>query len=328
MDFKKNIRTDLASENHEFYCKENNCTEIPGVETDSSDDGEIKITKVMVKNHEGEKIIGKPIGKYITIDVPLHFNNSKNTFRKACGILSDEIKSVVDIGDKDTVLIVGLGNRNITSDSLGPKVLSSVLITRHMFEMLPKEINDGVRPVCGIIPGVLGITGIETIEIIQGVVEKIKPKAIIAIDALASRKLERVSTTVQISNTGISPGSGIGNHRKSVNQESLGVPVIAIGVPTVIDAANLANDTIDLIIDLLISKSQGHAEFYNMLKNLESEDKYEIIKSSLAPGSFGNLVVTPKEIDEIIEEISLMISNGINVSLHESVTIDDIAMLN
>lgn len=328
MKSRRSIRTDLASESHEFYCRENNCSEIPGVQTEFSEDGEIKITKVRVTNQEGEKIIGKPIGEYVTIDVPFHFNNSKETFRNACRILSEQLRSIISLNDDDTVLVVGLGNSHITSDSLGPKVVSSVLITRHMLEMLPEDMDEGIRPVCGIIPGVLGITGIETIEIIQGVTEKIKPKAIIAIDALASRKMERVSTTIQISNTGISPGSGIGNNRKSINRESLGIPVIAIGVPTVIDAANIANDTIDLIIDLLISKSEGHSDFYNMLKQLDTQEKYEIIRDAVSPGSFGNLIVTPKEIDEIIEEVSLMIANGINISLHRSIGIDDISLIN
>lgn len=180
-----------------------------------------------------------------------------------------------------------------------------------------------MRPVCAIAPGVLGITGIETGEIVKGVVEKIKPGLVIAIDALASRKMERVSTTIQISDTGISPGSGVGNKRMELSSNTLGVPVIAIGVPTVVDAATMANDTIDLVLDTMVKEAGQGTDFYNMLKTIDRDEKYELIKEVLSP-YIGNLIVTPKEIDDIIEKISKAVANGLNIALHEGITLADV----
>ena len=188
---------------------------------------------------------------------------------------------------------------------------------------MPEELEDGIRPVCALSPGVLGITGIETGEILKGVVSRIKPDLLIVIDALASRKLERVSTTIQLSDTGLTPGSGIGNFRMAINNETMGVPVIAIGVPTVVDAATMANDTIDLVLDKLISQSKSSPQFYKILNNVDKNEKYALINEILTK-EYINLVVTPKEVDEIIEDISEIIANGINISLHKGVTIDDI----
>jgi spore protease len=197
------------------------------------------------------------------------------------------------------------------------------MVTRHLKQMAPDEIDEGIRPVCALAPGVLGLTGIETSEIIQGVVKKIKPDIIIAIDALASRKTERVSTTIQIGDTGISPGSGVGNKRMGLTKSILGVPVIAIGVPTVVDAATIANDTIDLVIDNMINEAKEGQEFYNMLKNIDRNEKFQLIREVLSP-YLGELMVTPKDVDSIIENISKIIANGINIALHPSVHLKDI----
>ena len=211
----------------------------------------------------------------------------------------------------------------MTSDSLGPKVVSKLMVTRHLIQYVPEEVEEGVRPVCAIAPGVLGITGIETGEIIRGIVDRIRPDCIIAIDSLASRKLDRVNTTIQISDTGISPGSGVGNKRMDLSRETLGVPVIAIGVPTVVDAATIANEVIDLVIDNFMNQPGEGAQFYNMLKNINREDKYQLIQRVLEPYS-GNLIVTPKEIDEVIERLAKVIANGINIAVHQGITLDDV----
>ncbi|MGL5244660.1 MAG: GPR endopeptidase, partial [Sarcina sp.] len=222
-----------------------------------------------------------------------------------------------------TALVVGLGNWNVTPDALGPEVVEKLMITRHLKKVMPDAIDDSVRPVCAIAPGVLGITGIETGEIIKALVEKIHPSLVICIDALASRRLERVARTIQISNTGISPGAGVGNHRMQLNEETLGVPVIAIGVPTVVDAATIANDAMDLVLDEMISQSQEGKEFYNMLKSIDKNEKSHLIKSLLNP-YVGDLMVTPKEVDDVIDSVAKIISNGINIALQPNMEMEDI----
>ena len=220
-------------------------------------------------------------------------------------------------------MIVGLGNWNITPDALGPKVIDRVLVTRQYFVNYNKESDETVANVAAISPGVMGTTGIETMEIIKGVVEKIKPDLVIAVDALASRKMERISTTIQISDTGISPGSGIGNNRSTLDQETLGVPVIAIGIPTVVDAATIVNDTLDLIIGSLITEAKVGTEFYNLLSDISSEDKYALIQDVLQP-SMANIIVTPTDIDLLIDDLSIIVANGLNMALHPGIDLKDV----
>lgn len=216
---------------------------------------------------------------------------------------------------KIKTLVIGLGNRNITSDALGPKSVSKTLVTRHLFKNYNKDYDDDFTEVSALSPGVMGVTGIETSEIVKSLVEKVKPDRVVAIDALASRKMERVNSTIQISTAGISPGGGVGNTRKSLTKETLGVDVIAIGVPTVVDAATLTIDVLDMAIDNLIAQSEETESFYEMLKKLKEEEKYHLIKDSLDPYD-KNLIVTPKDIDDTIENLSIIISEGLNRSLH------------
>jgi spore protease len=197
------------------------------------------------------------------------------------------------------------------------------MVTRHLLEYVPEQVDAGVRPVCAVAPGVLGITGIETGEIVKGIVDKVKPDVIIAIDALASRKMERVNTTIQIADTGISPGSGVGNKRMELSRTTLGIPVIAIGVPTVVDAATMANDTIDLVLDSMIKQAPKGSEFYNMLNSIDRNEKYQMIQEVLQP-YVGNLIVTPKEIDDAVEKIGKVIANGLNIALHKGITLNDV----
>jgi len=248
-----------------------------------------------------------------------------------CQVCAEELKSLTDkfiTKDDDVILVVGLGNQNITADALGPKVISSLMITRHLKEYVPDEIQNGVRSICGIVPGVLGLTGIETGEIIRGLVDRIKPKLVIAIDALCSRKMERVNTTIQISDTGITPGEGVGNKRKGLNIDTLGTPVIAIGVPTVVDAATIAGDTLDMLVN---AASQGKA---GVLKDLPTrqtlkligemaDEKYELIKEVIKP-KFGSFIVAPKDVDTIIDDISSVVANGINIAVNDGITLKDV----
>ena len=207
-------------------------------------------------------------------------------------------------------MVVGLGNIYVTPDALGPKVINDIEVTRHMIKYLPQYVKEGARNVSAISPGVLGTTGIETVEILKGIVENIHPKLIIVIDALASRSIERISSTVQISDTGIVPGAGVGNTRKEISQRTLGVPVVAIGIPTVVETAVLVNDS----LDLFISKLQDEAKSNDYLNKLKNNDNYEEIKEALNPSDY-NMIVTPKEIDELINNMANVVAKGINLSL-------------
>lgn len=328
MNNKRSIVTDLALEAREIF-KElkkevvQEMREPPGVDVENAGTQDIKITRVRVVSPEGEASIGKPMGNYITLEVQGLRQNDQQIFEDTCKALGTELVSILNLKDKSTILVVGLGNWNVTADALGPKVVSSMMVTRHLIEYVPEQIDQGVRPVCAISPGVLGITGIETGEIVRGIVDRIHPDIIIAIDALASRKMDRVNTTIQISDTGITPGSGVGNKRMELSRKTLGAPVIAIGVPTVVDAATMANDAIDLVLDSMIQQAKQGTEFYNMLSNIDKDDKYQLIQEVLKP-FIGSLIVTPKEIDELMERTSKVIANGLNIALHQGLTLQDV----
>ncbi len=329
MLFSKNVRTDLTLEAHELIkekaARENSAEGqgTPGVDVETAGNDDIKITRVRVTSPTGEAAIGKPMGNYITLEVPGLRDNDQALYENTCKALATELAGILKLQEKSTILVVGLGNWNVTPDALGPKVVSSIMVTRHLLEYVPEQVDKGVRPVCAVAPGVLGITGIETGEIIRGIVDRIKPDFIIAIDALASRKMERVNTTIQIADTGIAPGSGVGNKRMELSKDTLGIPVIAIGVPTVVDAATMANDTIDLVLDSMIQQAPQGTDFYTMMKSIDRNEKYMMIQEVLKP-YIGNLIVTPKEIDEVIEKVSKVIANGLNIALHQGITLNDV----
>ncbi|MBW6408522.1 GPR endopeptidase [Clostridium weizhouense] len=319
-----NVRTDLAIEAREMYIKKHNRNkEIDGVIVEEEQEGDIKFSTVKIKDEEGAKKIGKPIGNYITIDIPEFTVYDGGIMDSVANVLAKVLERLIHVDEKKTALVVGLGNWQVTPDALGPKVVEKIMVTRHLQVVMPEAIDESVRPVCAIAPGVLGITGIETGEIIKSLVEKVKPDLVICIDALASRRVERVNRTIQISDTGISPGAGVGNNRKEISEKSLGVKVIAIGVPTVVDAATIANDSIDLVIDELISKVSSGKEFYNMLKDIDRNEKESLIKEVLS-ANVGELIVAPKEVDMIIEALSKIIANGINMSLQPNMDMEDI----
>ncbi len=226
-----NFRTDLALERRDIFRKNNNLEEIDGIEIENKEiDENLKVTKVNITNQNGEQAIGKPIGSYITIDIKKLRLAEEEEIQKSAEILAEELKEIINkhIAPKDDILVVGLGNMYVTPDSLGPKVVNDIDVTRHIIKYLPQYIDENSRPVSAISPGVLGTTGIETLEILEGVVKEINPKLLIVIDALASRSIERISSTIQLSDTGIVPGAGVGNTRKEISQNTLGIPVIAI----------------------------------------------------------------------------------------------------
>ena len=307
------IRTDLALEATEI-CEEPS-TALDGVVVDTKELEDCTITTVEIINEIGSKIMNKEIGKYITLESDLMKFDDDDSREKVINYLKDELIEIFGTDQSKKTLIIGLGNWNITSDALGPRAVSKTLVTRHIFKNYNKDYDDDFSEVAALSPGVMGITGIETVEIVKSIVDKIKPDRVVAIDALASRKMDRVNSTIQISTGGIAPGGGVGNKRKALDKSYLGVDVIAIGVPTVVDAATLTIDVLDLAIDNLIEVSQENSEFYKMLTKLKEEEKYQLIKDSLDPYD-KNLIVTPKDIDETIENLAIIISEGLNRSLH------------
>ncbi len=325
--YERVIRTDMADESRVVGAGTQTRTRDSGlgegIRIENDGDSDVAITRVHVDTQEGEQKVGKPIGSYITMDIPKVNEKSRDLYEKSCRMLARELESLIHLDKKDTVLIVGLGNWNVTADALGPKVAQSVLVTRHIYEYLPKEVDETERPVCAISPGVLGITGIETGHIIKGIVDNVKPSLVIAIDALASRSMSRVNSSIQLANTGIAPGSGVGNKRAALNKESLGVPVIAIGIPTVVDAATMASDVLDLVMDNMMEQAGQGSEFYKMLMGIDRDEKYRMIIELLEPYS-GNLVVTPKDTDDIVDYLSKLVANGINMALHENIGPDDV----
>lgn len=321
-DFVFQFRTDLAVEDREFY-REGKDGEVPGVEFKQYEKKNYSITKVKILNSQGEENMRKPKGNYITVEVPELKNSDDELKEEISFLISREIKSLFNINELTKTLIVGLGNWNVTPDALGPKVVEKIIVTRQYFVTYEKEKDEALSNVSAISPGVMGTTGIETGEIIKGIVEKTRPDLVIAIDALASRRMERVSTTIQISDTGINPGSGVGNMRIGLNKEYLGVPVIAIGVPTVVDAATMVNDTMNLIISSMKKEAKVGEEFYNLLENVSKEDKYNLIREVLEP-YMPNVLVTPKEIDSLITNLSFVLSNGINLAVHHGLTFKDL----
>ena len=308
-----NFRTDLALERRDIYQKINKLQEIDGIEsTEEQINDNIKVSRVKITNQNGEKAIGKPIGNYITIDVKKLKVATDEDIQKTAETLTSELKKIIDIHtDKQgEILVVGLGNIYVTPDALGPKVINEIDVTRHIKKYLPQYLDEGARIVSAISPGVLGTTGIETVEILKGIVDNINPKLLIVIDALASRSIERISSTIQLSDTGIVPGAGVGNTRQEISHASLGIPVVAIGIPTVVELATLVSDGIDIFIDRLQEKAESN-EFLN---KLQQKDKYEEVKEALNVGEY-NMIVTPKEIDDLIENMKDVVARGINFAV-------------
>ena len=288
-----NFRTDLAIECREEYGE----AEIEGVKYTEKQNDRAKTTIIEVLNEKGEQIIGKPKGSYITVEVP--------NFSKDGEILDDRLTAIKDelinlLPKEGIILVAGLGNDNITPDSLGPRTVDKIIATRHIGKELAKSVGlEDLRMVAAVAPGVLGQTGIETGEIIMGISNSVKPAAVITIDALESRRLSRLGCTVQISDTGVTPGSGVGNARTQINHQTMGIPVIAVGVPTVVDAATLA---------------------YDLIGGEENEKEL----SAKLEGEGANMIVTPREIDLMIERAAKLLALAINSALQPTLSLEDI----
>ncbi len=320
-------RTDLAIEISDILKLDQTADyQIPGVEIaeKSEEEGEIKVTRVRILDETGEQQMGKPKGDYITIECPGIKQNNPSLHEKVIGLLAQALTSLLPEHNHRplNVLVIGLGNRFATPDTLGPKVANQVFVTRHVALKAPELIEDDVAHLSSFAPSVMGLTGIETAEIIRGVAENVKPDCIIAIDALAARSVSRINSTIQISDTGISPGAGVGNKRKELNEATIGCKVIAIGVPTVVDTATLVADTLGEITHLMVKEAE-HSPLFDVLKEASEQDHYQLVKEALGD-EIKELFVTPKEIDEIIEYLASIISNGINIAVHPCMTLEDI----
>lgn len=292
------IHTDLALEDKERFESDN--VEISGVSVEEvyNQEKEIQITTVKIITENGAKVMRKPVGTYITMEAPNMTIPDEEYQQEIAEELAIYLQDMISFEKEDyTALVVGLGNRDVTPDALGPHVIEELNVTRHIIKEYGKyAMNEKeVHMVSAISPGVMAQTGMETSEIVKGIVNEIKPDFVIAIDALAARNTKRLNRTIQIADTGINPGSGVGNHRQGITKETLGIPVIAIGVPTVVDAATIVRDTME-----------------NLMENMDPTEKYEAMDQLIAPHLYG-MFVTPKDIDETMNRIGTTISEALNI---------------
>lgn len=317
VDLVRNYRTDLAVEAKEMVTRHVR-DDIPGVQVVTEKYQDVTVTRVNISTPEGEQVMGKVRGSYVTLEALGLRKKNTPLQEHMMKLLTQELAKLANLPRQATVLVIGLGNWNVTPDALGPRVTEQVVVTRHLQDYVSPELKDGIRSVCALSPGVLGLTGIETAEIVAGVVGRLKPDLVICIDALAAASSSRVTTTIQISNSGIHPGSGVGNKRFGLTQESLGVPVIAIGVPTVVHAASIANDTINTLLE-----NAHFNRYFKSMQNLSPSERQSIVQQVL-PEAMGDLMVTPKEIDTLISDIASVVAGGINSALHPHIDYDNI----
>ena len=295
-------RTDLALEARELWQESaGETTKLPGVEARDGEREGLPVTTVDILDQEGEKALGKPKGRYVTLTLEGLASREGDIFARSIQALAAELSLLLkDIPPQGLVLVAGLGNRAITPDNIGPKAADQTMVTRHLVERVPEHFGS-FRPVAALAAGVLGTTGMESGEVVRAVAEQIKPACVVAVDALASRSLRRVCRTIQLADTGITPGSGVGNARAALNAETLGVPVIAVGVPTVVDAATLT-------CDVLAEAGKGE------------------LNPAALQGAGDGLIVTPKDIDTQVHDLAKVIGYGINLALHTGLTIEDVEL--
>lgn len=291
------VRTDLALEAKETVQKPDE--EIRGVRVEEEKDkeNEIYTTRVMIESKNGAKIMGKPMGTYITLEAPNMVAPDEDYHREISEKVADQIRELLPDGKEElSVLVVGLGNRDVTADALGPNVADQLHITRHVVREFGKAAynKSKMHMISALVPGVMAKTGMETCEIIRGVVEQTEPDVIIAIDALAARSTKRLNRTIQITDTGVQPGSGVGNHRHALTEETLGIPVIGIGIPTVVDAGTIVGDAVEQVERKMLFCSDLHG-----VKMAELQNMY----------------VTTKDIDDVVNRLSYTISEAINIAL-------------
>ncbi len=313
------IRTDLVLEEKESYPEDGG--EIRGVSLREwrGQQSDIKFTEVKILNEEGARAMGKPKGTYLTLEADQLSRKDESCHEEAVEELGRQVKQMLRGMTKmehPGILAVGLGNHMVTPDALGPRVVEQLEVTRHLDQQYGEGFcrKKDLPILSGIVPGVMAQTGMETAEILKGIIRQTRPDVVIAVDALAARSIRRLGTTIQLTDTGIHPGSGVGNHRNSLTRESLGVPVMAIGVPTVVGAAAIVYDTVDTMIQTF-NRHSATRGMGNMLKRMNADDQYRLIRELLEP-EFGALYVTPPNIDELIGRLSFTISEGIHAALY------------
>lgn len=351
------VRTDLAVESKDMYVEKENKQEqdIKGVQVKERQDGDVRVTYVQI-DETGAKALDKKAGSYVTLHTEGVKKQDTELQYQTSTVVAKELEQLIkanNLKQNATCLVVGLGNWNVTPDALGPMTIEKVMVTSHLFKVQPEYVEEGYRPVSAMTPGVMGVTGIETSDIINGVIEETKPDFIIAVDALASRSVERVNATVQLSDTGIHPGSGVGNKRKELSMQTLGIPVFAIGVPTVVDAVTITSDTIDFLLkhfgrewnekdkpsksltpagmnfgnktltDEDLPNPEKRKAVLGMVGALSEQEKRALIKEVLTPLGH-NLIVTPKEVDGFMKDMSHVIASGLNAALHGNVNVENV----
>ena len=316
---KYNIRTDLALEEKERF--ESDQVEVQGVvlEEEYDKEREIRVTTVRIETENGAKTMGKPVGTYLTIEAPNLSSPDEGIHREVSEELAkyliEVMEKIIPESEHDKeVLVIGLGNRQATPDALGPYVADNLNITRHIVKEYGKyaALEEMNCVVSAKVPGLMAQTGMETAEIIKGVVRETKPDLLIVIDALAARNSRRLNRTIQIADTGINPGSGVGNYRNAITKETIGVPVIAIGVPTVVDAVTIVSDTMENLLSAL-ETSESLKGVGLVLGGYSEAEKYELIKELIAP-NLNSMFMTPKDIDETVKRLSYTISEGLNLA--------------
>lgn len=320
------VRTDLALERRDFLA-ETGEGQIEGMVTDEYSSGNIKVTSIKIETESAGEKMEKPPGTYVTLELPPIEDCEPEERAECARIICSEIRKMYSIDENTKTLVVGLGNHDITSDALGPKTASGIIVTRHRFIILGREDYKDISDVSVITPGVMGTTGIETVDMIQGIVEKTKPDLVIAVDALASRNVSRITTTIQMCDTGISPGAGVGNNRKGINEDTLGVKVLAIGVPTVINTSSIIFDIVseysrrrDIKNNIMLGPVGDAMRNFSQELNRNPESSQRLI--SMLPE---NMIVTPGNIDEIITGFATVLSSGINLALHPGLSLEEIS---
>lgn len=311
------VRTDLALEAREMVQSQAKALDaLSGVLAETEHKASLTVTRVKV-DEQGSRTLGKPQGEYITVEAPNTLFSDTVLQESVTRCVAEELRRL--LGERSgTALVVGLGNRDITADALGPLTVERLLVTRHLKEAMPQL--DSMASVCALSPGVLGLTGIETAEIVRGVVERVAPSFVLMIDALAARRMERVNTTVQLSDTGIRPGAGVGNHRLPLDEETLGVPVFSIGVPTVVDAATIASDALE---SLCRHAPDSFAEFFS---KMDEADRHAVLSEVLG-GEEQNPFVTPKDMDSRVRRLSVILSEGLSLALQPRLDLSEIRAL-
>ncbi len=293
------VRTDLALEAKELWEQSaGKTTRLPGVAARSKTAGGVEVTTVEVLDGRGEKALGKPAGTYVTLELRDFARKHRDSLPRAAEVLARQLRPLLGLNRGDPVLVAGLGNEAVTPDAVGPKVVRRLLVTRHLVEEVPSFFG-GYRPVSAVTPGVLGTTGLESAQVVAAVAQRVKPRCVVVVDALAARELRRVCTTVQLTDTGITPGSGVQNAREALSRAQLGIPVVAVGVPTVADVETLLRDS-----GAQLSRRRAEA---------------------LCGGQ--RMMVTPQDIDAQVERIAKLVAWGLNLALQENLELEDVAFL-